>query len=245
MVFWTGVLPGSRLIRQGQWNPPEQMIVASPQIINNDKPWDPEQIHEFMKFLVETYPLDTARIYLTGISMGGTGAIDYLNMYGDEGYATALLPLAASGVLNPDGFISKNFKNIPVWIFNNDDDPYASHMATIGQIEQINAINGKSRITLYQQNGHDAWTLAFNHKLMNTGIEYSEYDAFDRNIYEWLLQYSKEDVHIDSLHSSHIFLKLRETAFPGQWCGATMAMSLASPMEKSKETGLSLLFIWM
>jgi len=73
-------------------------------------------------------------------------------------------------------------------------------MATIGQVEQINAINGKSRITLYQQNGHDAWTLIYNHKLLNKGIEYPEYDAFDRNIYKWLLQYSNEEVVKDTLY---------------------------------------------
>ena len=195
ILVWGAAKHGpSKLIRQGQWNPPEPMIVAAPQTPKDGEPWDPERIHEFMKYVVKTYPVDITRIYLTGISMGGTGVLDYVAMYGDDAYATALLPLATSGVGNPDGFAPENFKNIPVWIFNNDDDRNADHMAAIGQVEQINAINEKSRITLYPQKGHGPWTRIYNMKLLGKGIEHSEYDAFDRNIYEWLLQHSREDV---------------------------------------------------
>lgn len=196
LVWGAGKHGPSKLIRQGQWNPPEPMIVAAPQI-PKDGSWEPEQIHEFMEYVVKTYPVDITRIYLTGISMGGTGVLDYVDMYGDDAYATALLPLATSGVRNPDEFVPENFKNIPVWIFNNDDDPHANHMAAIGQVEQINAINEKSRITLYPKTGHDAWTLTYNMKLLGKGTEYAEYDAFDRNIYEWLLQYSREEAKKD------------------------------------------------
>jgi hypothetical protein len=65
------------------------------------------------------------------------------------------------------------------------------HMQTIGQVQQINTINNKSRVTLYPQLGHDAWTLIYNMKLMDKGVEFPEYDAFDRDIYEWMYQFSK------------------------------------------------------
>jgi hypothetical protein len=111
----------SRLIRNGLWNPPTPMIVVSPQ--TTDGWWWPKMIHGFIEYIMENYPVDRSRIYLTGLSRGGTGSFDYINMYGDDAYVAAMLPMATDAIVRNSGeFNPVNFLNTPIWLFINDKD---------------------------------------------------------------------------------------------------------------------------
>jgi len=59
------------LILQGDWKPKYPMIVASAQC--HEGSWDPIKVKEFVEFIRASYQVDTLRIYLTGLSMGGSG----------------------------------------------------------------------------------------------------------------------------------------------------------------------------
>jgi hypothetical protein len=204
-----------RLIKQGKWSTPEPMIVASPQQTYNNNTFRPGKVHEFLKHLIDNYPVDEKRIYLTGLSMGGNGILHYINTYGDDAYATAILPVSSNGLEaenkryslttrqnGGNGFETmhgvspilkpENFKNIPVWGFINEAENYKGLSK---EIEAINAINGKSKTTVYPKPGHDAWTRTYNNK--GQGLERPDFAPFDQNIYEWLLQQSREDIHQD------------------------------------------------
>jgi dienelactone hydrolase len=180
----------SRYIKNGQWNPPTPMIVVSPQ--TTDGWWRPEMVHAFIKYLMDNYPVDRSRIYLTGLSRGGTGSFDYINWYGDESYIAAMLPLATDAITRHSGdFTPEKFRNIPLWLFINDKDKYvADYKATSEIVRAINSFNKKSKVTGYPKSGHDAWT--YTYKMTGQGFERPEYDPFDMNVYEWLLQHSKE-----------------------------------------------------
>ena len=56
-------------------------------------------------------------------------------------------------------------------------------------VRAINSFNKKSKVTVYPKSGHDAWTHTY--KMTGQGFERPEYDPFDMNVYEWLLQFSK------------------------------------------------------
>jgi len=180
--------PG-KLIRYGQWEPPTPMIVVSPQ--TTDGWWRPEMVHEFIGYLVDNYPIDRSRIYLTGLSRGGTGCFDYINMYGDKAYVAAMLPIATDTVVRNSGdFNSDNFRNTPIWLFINDKDYYvADYAATVQIIRSITTPENGSRVTVYPKRGHDAWTRTYTMK--GRGLERDDYDAFDMNVYDWLLLHRK------------------------------------------------------
>ena len=128
-----------------------------------------------------------------------------------RGHATAILPVSSNGLEaenkryslttrqnGGDGFETmrgvgpilkaENFKNIPVWGFINEAENYKGLSK---EIEAINAINGKSKTTVYPKPGHDAWTRTYNNK--GQGLERSDFAPFDQNIYEWLLQHSRDN----------------------------------------------------
>lgn len=179
----------SRYIKHKSWNPPTPMIVVSPQ--TTDGWWRPEMVHEFIGYLIENYPIDKSRIYLTGLSRGGTGSFDYINKYGNESYVAAMLPVATDAfVVHSGEFDPSQFKNTPVWLLINDKDKYvADYKASAIIVEQINNFNQKSLLTVFPKYGHDSWT--YTYTLSGQGLERDDFDPFNKNVYEWLLQFKK------------------------------------------------------
>lgn len=179
----------SRYIKNGQWNPPTPMIVVSPQ--TTDGWWRPKMLHAFIEYLIDHYPVDKSRIYLTGLSRGGTGSFDYINYYGDASYVAAMLPLATDSIVRNSGeFVPENFKNTPIWLFVNDNDKYVADVGvTAGILQAANTRNNDSHITVFPRHGHDTWTPVYT--MRGQGQELPDFDPYDMNVFEWLLQFDK------------------------------------------------------
>ena len=178
-----------KLIKNKQWNPPTPMIVVSPQ--TTDGWWRPEMVHRFIEHLMANYSVDHSRIYLTGLSKGGTGSFDHVNRYGSQSHVAAMLPMATDAIVRHSGeFSPENFKDTPVWLFINDQDKYVpDYQATVDIIKKITNADNGSRITVYPKRGHDAWTQTY--AMTGQGSERADYHPFDVNVNEWLLQHRK------------------------------------------------------
>jgi predicted peptidase len=175
------------LIEGSEWNPTYPMIVASPQCHDGD--WNAEKIHDFITYLINEYPVNTKRIYITGLSMGGYGTFSYIGDYGDDSYAAACVPICGGGNINK----AESFQNIPTWAFHGDADRTVSVNNSIKMIEAINALNPpeKAKLTIYPGVGHDSWSMTYDGTGMRT--ESSEYDGFNQEIYDWMFQFQKEN----------------------------------------------------
>jgi predicted esterase len=180
----------SRLIRKGQWDPATPMIVVSPQ--TTDGWWRPDMVHEFIEYLMNNYPVDRNRIYLTGLSRGGTGSFDYVNKFGHQSYVAAMVPLATDAIVRHSGdFTPDSFKDTPVWLFINDQDKYVpDYKATVEIIRKIDSNSNRARVTVYPKQGHDAWTETYT--MTGQGYELAEYQPFNMDVFEWLLQHQKQ-----------------------------------------------------
>lgn len=182
----------TRMINEGRWNPPEPFIVASPQNMRNYNTWDPSLVHKFIGHIIDKYPVDTSRIYIMGLSMGGTGTLHYVNTYGDKSYVAAAISVGSRGVTNrlnmPEGLQSDNFRNIPVWSFIEGD----STPAIAKQISKINGLNGKSKLTEFPKDGISIYYRVFD--MSGQGAEMETHSPFDQDIYSWLLQFEKEEI---------------------------------------------------
>jgi predicted peptidase len=71
-----------------------------------------ELVHE----LIKTYPIDTERIYITGMSMGGFATWDAITRY--PGFFAAAAPVCGGGDTSK-AFMLKDF---PVWAFHGGKD---------------------------------------------------------------------------------------------------------------------------
>ena len=172
-----------RKITEGTWNPRYPMLVVSPQLKIDDLDWEPNKLQDFIEYLEETYRINSSRIYITGIGLGGRGIFDYLVHIGSRQKAAAVIPIAGKG----SPIQARSVADVPIWAFHGEEDrviPLDRGSQAI--IEAINANERTTRalLTTYPGVGHDAWTITYNG--MGIGRENTENDRFLESIYDWM-----------------------------------------------------------
>lgn len=153
-------------------------IVLSPQFKATPAP---EDVRAMVQYAIAKLRVDTTRIYVTGLSMGGGATWNFAAKYGEN--IAAIVPICGSSTATSKNTKEITTKKIAVWAFHNEDDQTVSVQKTKDFISMINSYNPnpKARMTLWPTGGHDAWTKA-------TDPGYKENKM---NIYEWMLQYHK------------------------------------------------------
>ena len=153
------------LVSEG-WSFP--FIIVSPQCppdrIWNTDDWFPS----LYRSLSDKYRIDQKRIYLTGMSMGGSG-VWALAMKHPE-YFAAAIPLCG-------GWRTKNIKamkDVPVWAFHSENDKIISPTETEKMVNALRKAGGKVRYSKLKGQGHSI------HRIYEK-----------REIYEWLLKHRK------------------------------------------------------
>lgn len=100
------------------------------------------------------YPIDSERIYITGLSMGGYGTWDAIERYPDR--FAAALPICGGGDSSQEQ-VSKIVK-LPIWVFHGGDDTVVPAARSIEMVEAIKQAGGEPKYTQYEGVGHDSWT---------------------------------------------------------------------------------------
>ncbi len=177
-----------KMIENDTWSPVYPMLVASPQC--HDGYWSSKKVHEFIKYLINSYKVNPKRIYVTGLSMGGIGTFNYAGDYGDSCYAAATIPICGKCSLSK----AVNFTNIPVWAFHGDDDRTITYDFSENMINAINAADPgpvhKAKLTVYAGVGHNSWSRTYDGTGIGTGR--ADWDPFDEDVYSWMLGYTKD-----------------------------------------------------
>ncbi|EPX56435.1 hypothetical protein D187_007777 [Cystobacter fuscus DSM 2262] len=104
-----GALKKIRYTTQGKtYFGEQQVMVFTPRAATG---WQPAEVNAFIDFIIANYRVDTTRIYLTGISMGGYGSWTYAYAYGNR--LAALAPMATN--IGAPGPTVTTLLNVPVW----------------------------------------------------------------------------------------------------------------------------------
>ena len=127
-----------------------------------------ESILKFIDQLVEHYDIDTDRIYLTGLSMGGYGTW-YTAMAAPDRFA-AIAPVCGGGMAWNAGVLT-----MPVWAFHGAEDKSVSVFSSDEMVERMQNCGLNVRYTRLEGVGHNVWLNAYNDELLN-----------------WLLSHKKE-----------------------------------------------------
>jgi predicted peptidase len=154
-------------------------IILSPQF----KKWPKdEDVDAVIEFALSNYRVDTSRIYLSGLSMGGGATWEYAgSIYGKK--LAAIVPIC--GASWADSAVARGIarNEIPSWAFHNTGDLVVKVNSTKRYERFINNENPKypPKVTLWETDGHDAWTRASD----------PEYREEGKNMYEWMLQFTR------------------------------------------------------
>jgi len=135
------------------WRPPFAML--APQC-PADRWWDPDPLARLLDAALARLPVDPARVYLTGLSMGGFGAWALATRY-PERFA-ALVPVCGGGL----PFFASRLRDVPVWAFHGARDEVVPLHYTTDMVEAVRCAGGEARLSVYPEAGHDAWTAAYD-----------------------------------------------------------------------------------
>jgi predicted peptidase len=155
-------------------------VVLSPQL--RSMPSDSMAL-SFVNYALAHYRIDSARIYLAGISMGGILITELAGHFTPQFAAAVPIAGASFGTDKASYAAGIAAGGLALWAFHNSGDPVISSAVTTDFVNLINSDNPAvpAKITIFQSSVHDAWTKAFD----------PSYKENNMNIYEWMLQYKR------------------------------------------------------
>lgn len=132
-------------------------IVISPQVPLKNI-WNPHAVKALIDEVTRTERVDTSRIYLTGLSMGGFGTWDTALAYPDT--FAAIAPICGGAGV---GFVmADRIKDLPCWIFHGDQDGAVSVEFSTKMHGALKKAGSEAKLTIYPGVGHDSWTRTYD-----------------------------------------------------------------------------------
>lgn len=167
------------LIEGDDWPDDRPFIVLSPQY-GPDLAQDcrlADAVDSFLRFALDHYDVDEARVYLTGISCGALGGWDYLASHGDEVVAGAVL--ISGHAVEAFALAGCDLGRVPVWAFHGAADSIVPKRRIATPIAGLEACTdpppAEVRLTIYPDADHDAWSRTYDR-------------SAGHDVYAWLLE---------------------------------------------------------
>jgi len=143
-------------------------VIIAPQCPDGQS-WSAELLNAFLLTILNRYSIDQGRVYVTGLSMGGTGTWELAKR--NPEIITAIAPICGRGsVMN----ICK-LKDMPVWAFHGAKDEIIPLHYSTNTVNELKKCGGIARLTIYPDALHDCWTETYE----------------DHKLYEWFLEHQK------------------------------------------------------
>jgi len=149
-------------------------IVASPQCPDGEV-WSNDLLLALLDEIEAKYAVDTHRIYLTGLSMGGFGTWS-LGLSHPEKFA-AIAPICGGGDFITPALADKSqLTTLPVWAFHGANDPVVPVAESERMVNYLKKLGVREvKFTVYPEAQHDSWTQTYA----------------DPELFAWFLQHSR------------------------------------------------------
>jgi predicted peptidase len=128
-----------------------------------------ESLKAFLEDMCDTLPVDKDRVYLTGLSMGGTGTFLFAMANPDK--FAAIAPICGSGIV----WYAEALQNIPVYMYHGDCDDIVPISESVTMLTKINKRGGNAQLKILYGVGHNAWDYAYEgDELVNWLLSHSK-----------------------------------------------------------------------
>lgn len=181
-------------------------ILISPQLKPAYGFWPAWYMDEVVEHVRSYLRVDPSRIYITGLSLGGGGAWEYVYNFPQK--VAALAPICG-GYNSLSWACTYRQNNIPIWAFHGDADTVVPISRTTNMINAINActpaIVPTPIYTIYPGVWHDAWNNAYR----------TDNSLHTPNVYEWMMQQVKQGLSVSAGTDKSIALPTTSTTVNG------------------------------
>ena len=146
-------------------------VILAPQC-PEDVYWQPHEIAALVKKVIKENRIDSNRVYLTGLSMGGYGVWATGGEY-PELFA-ALAPVCGA-IYRPIYRNISHIKNMPIWVFHGALDDVVLPENSNNMVKALKEAGSDVKYTIYPFANHNSWTETYNNP----------------EFYDWLLSQKK------------------------------------------------------
>ena len=167
------------LIATDAWPEDRPFVVIMPQYagftcVNADG------LDELIDWAIETYAVDSRRVYLTGLSCGAAGGWTYLGEHLDSQIA-AFVPIAgfSGGAWDK---AACDLTKVPIWAFHGDADPTVGLAGSTEIMDQLATCPSPpaqpNTMTIYPDVEHNSWDQTYD-------------GSAGHDIYAWMLSFER------------------------------------------------------
>lgn len=150
-------------------------IVIAPQV-NHGNSWRPESVLNIIEWVSQRYDVDSTRLYVMGMSLGGYGTLDFAATYPDRVAAA----VAMCGGASRNAATLQQLNEVPLWIMHGTADAAVS----VSESRKVRdaMLQGNDSLPRLRYDEH----VGANHSVY-ARVFYIE------EIYEWLMKHSTTD----------------------------------------------------
>ena len=135
---------------------PFPFMVLAPQNPHKKKWWNVHAVMQLLDTIVAHHRVDPKRIYLSGLSRGGSAAWDLVVQYPDRFAA-----LAVVCGMTPVPYASWIRKDLPIWVFHGTEDRSIPFSESEEMVTALREMGHEVTFTIYEGVGHNSWEQAY------------------------------------------------------------------------------------
>lgn len=145
-------------------------VVVSPQCPSGQR-WDSKSLLALLDNVIARHSIDTNRIYVTGLSMGGSGTWSLIAA--EPKRFAAAVPICGRGELET----AQQTGRLPIWIVVGDRDRAELVVNCREMASAVQSHGGDVKLSIYSNVGHDSWTQTYA----------------TPELYDWMLRHNLRD----------------------------------------------------
>lgn len=143
-----------KLLAEGKQFP---FLVLAPQNPHKRQWWNVRAVMQLLDTIVTHHNVDPKRLYLSGLSRGGSAAWEIAVQYPEKFAAMAVICGMA-----PLPYASWIDKNMPIWVFHGTEDQSIPFSESEHMVNALKRMGYDVTFTVYEGVGHDSWVPAYN-----------------------------------------------------------------------------------
>lgn len=158
-----------KLVSEGAEFP---FLILAPQNPHKKEWWNVRAVMALLEKVISENRVDRSRIYLTGLSRGGSACWELATQFPDTFAAMAVV----CG-MTPTPYAHWIDRELAIRVFHGTEDPVIPFSESREMVKKLQEMGYDVKLTAYEGVGHNSWERAYK----------------EEGLYDWFLEHSREE----------------------------------------------------